>query len=106
MFEMRSRYVAPGDESDMWEGVTQELMSDEEDCGSSLKIRTPIWRAPAITELVKQLDLRNERKLEEDKRQVPKKKRIVASSPMKRLPSKKVKRQYIWTETDEQQLLN
>ena len=86
------------DETEMWSGVTQELMSYEEDFGSSLKVRTPDWRAPAITALVKQLDVHHENKMEEEKRQAPKKKRVVAESPIKRQPSKKIRQEYVCTE--------
>ena len=46
------------DESSLWKGVTQELMSGEEDMGNSLKVKSPNWRSQELTSLIRQLDAR------------------------------------------------
>ena len=46
------------DESSLWKGVMQELMSGEEDMGNSLKVKSPNWRSQELTSLIRQLDAR------------------------------------------------
>ncbi len=66
-------------------------MSDEEDMGDSLKVKTPVWRGAELSALVKDLDRRIDEANAADGRQVLRKKRVVGESPMKRRPLKKYK---------------
>ena len=90
LFERRSKFIAE-DEWALWQGVTQELMSDEEDQGNTLKVKSPGWRCAELDELIEELDKRSEDKASDESKQVLKKRRVVAESPMKRRPSKKLK---------------
>ena len=94
LFETRSKYVLP-EEMALWSDVTQELMSDEEDNGDILKVKTPHWRCGELNQLIKSLDQRSKSKMEASGRQILKKGRVVAESPMKRLPSKRLKQELI-----------
>ena len=89
------------DESRLWQGVTQELMSDEEDMGNSLKVKSPNWRSQELTSLIRQLDARIVERNAMESRQQLRKSRVEAASPMKRKPSKKVKAIHVDNETDE-----
>lgn len=82
-------------EVSLWSDVTQELMSDEEDNGDILKVKTPHWRCEELNQLIKSLDERSRSKVQASGRQALKKGRVEAESPMKRLPSKKLKQDFI-----------
>ncbi len=66
-------------------------MSDEEDCGAVLKVKSPHWRSNHLTELVKVLDDRHEEKMRSEGKHVLRKRRVMADSPMERKPTKKLK---------------
>ena len=78
------------EERPLWKDVTQEIMSDEEDVGDSLKVKTPGWRSEQLTTLIQKLDERHNESLRMASRQPLKKLRVDADSPMKRKPSKAV----------------
>eukprot|EP00112_Aurelia_sp_Birch-Aquarium-sp1_P024844 Seg801.5 transcript_id=Seg801.5/GoldUCD/mRNA.D3Y31 product="hypothetical protein" protein_id=Seg801.5/GoldUCD/D3Y31 len=90
LFEQRSKHVLPG-EMNVWEDVSQELMSYEEDLGSSLKVKSPHWRCWELTDLLVVLDEQIKQKNAEEMRQPLRKQRLIAELPMKRQPSKKLK---------------
>ena len=80
------------DEKELWEGVTQELMSDKEnvDDTSELKVKTPEWRTSELTNLVRKLDERKSEKARSNVQTPLRKQRIAADTPMKRKPSGRV----------------
>jgi len=90
LFENRTKYLKTH-EREVWRDVNQELMSDEEDHEDGLKVKTPIWRDRQVSDLVKILDERLKISMVEQGKNVRKKRRVIAISPMKRKPSKKVK---------------
>ena len=90
LFESRSKHVLH-EEMALWSNVTQEVMSDEEDLGDSLKIKTPQWRSEEVTRLIRILDERTNAQKIADGKQTLKKTRVLSDSPMKRRPSKKLK---------------
>ena len=81
------------EEQKLWEGVTQELMSDEEDIedGAKFKIKSPPWRNLELSQLIVELERRKEEEASKEGRQVLRKRRVLSDSPMKRQPTKKVK---------------
>ena len=85
----------------LWQDVSQELMSDEEDEGDSLKIKSPYWRCQQLDDLIATLDKRIAAKNGEDSRQTLRKRRIVAESAMKRKPSGKLKGKFLRSHSDE-----
>ena len=97
---MRSKYVANEDEADLWKDVTQELMSDEEDNGDALKVKSPHWRCVELSDLIEKLGERHQRRMTEEARQVVRKRRFPAESPMKRKPSKKLKERLVRDSSD------
>ena len=99
LFELRTKYIGDS-EIDMWKDVTQELMSDEEDNGDALKVKSPHWRCLELNRLIEKLDQRHQRRMTEEARQVLRKKRIPTESPMKRKPSKKLKKTLVRDSSD------
>ena len=79
------------EEAAHWADVTQEMMSDEEDVNEGLKVKTPHWRSDELGALIESLDQRHDRRQMDNNRQVLRKRRVAAESPMKRKPSKKLK---------------
>ena len=77
-------------------------MSDEEDVGSSLKVKSPPWRSMELTSFIRELDQRICAKEEQEAKQILRKKRVLAESPMKRLPSKKVSSICLESESDDE----
>jgi len=77
-------------------------MSDEEDLddGSKFKVKTPTWRSRHLSELISKLDKRREEDGKLLGKQVLRKARIPADSPMKRMPSKRLRRCHLQS-TDE-----
>lgn len=53
--EKRQKHVRE-DELCNWEGVTQELMSDEEEFEDGFKVKTQIWRSESFNQLIKNLE--------------------------------------------------
>ena len=82
--ESRSKFIKDN-ELCLWEGVTQELMSDEED----FKLR-PGLEITSLNELIRKLDQRKEEDLKSSGKQPARKIRKSTESPMKRMPSSKI----------------
>jgi len=99
LFENRTKYLKTH-EREVWRDVNQELMSDEEDHEDGLKVKTPMWRGRQVSDLVKILDDRLKNSMAEQGKSVTKKRRVIAISPMKRKPSKKVKKHLIEQEIE------
>ena len=70
-------------------------MSDEEDLDDKLKVKSPTWRTNSLTQLIRELDERRDAERLSGAKQGIRLKRVAAESPMKRKPSKKVKRRFI-----------
>lgn len=83
------------DEEEVWKGVSQELMSDEEDDGNELRVVTPQWRVEWLTDFIRTLDERCIKKSEEDDKFVLKKTRRKCTNIMTRHPSKKVPKEFV-----------
>lgn len=79
----------------IWQNVTQEFMSDEEDHGEVLKVKSPDWRTNEVSELIKMLDKREMEKDAAEGKVILKRKRVVGQSPNKRRPSNKIKKDMI-----------
>lgn len=99
---MRSKYVGDA-EADLWKDVTQELMSDEEDNGDALKVKSPQWRCVELSNLIAELDDRHKRRMTDEAKQVLRKRRLPAESPMKRKPSKKLKETLVRDSNDSEE---
>ena len=76
-------------------------MSDEEDMGNALKVKSPSWRSSDLTELIKQLDERIVERNAMESRQQLRKNRVDGVSPMKRKPSRKIKAIHVDNDTEE-----
>ena len=91
----RQAFLQGEEESGLWKDVTHELMSDEEDLDDKLKVKSPTWRTNSLTQLIRKLDERRDAERLSGAKQGIRLKRVAAESPMKRKPSKKVKRRFI-----------
>ena len=82
----------------MWQGVNNELMSDEEDGPDhTFVMKTLEWRAHQLTGLIKSLDDRLDRARNKN---IARKERVYGS-PSKRPPSEKLNRRFIQLDSDD-----
>ena len=75
-------------EKPLWQDVTQELMSDEEDIPEGFKVKSPHWRSNELSKIITAIDQRMETAIGVTKKAPAKKRRLPADSPMKRKPKK------------------
>ena len=86
----------------LWEGVTQELMSDEEDMvDGKVKVKTPTWRSAELSALIVELDKRVQAQ-RRTKLQPLRRERISTESPNGRQPSKRVRRKHLRCTADDE----
>ena len=57
-YERRGSVVRPGKESELWESITAEMMSEEEEHGDSYIRHQPSYRSKAFSKFIDKLDKR------------------------------------------------